>query len=86
MDIYMYDFHITLPFPSSPVRHHRFALPKQETGMAMAKQCPPLAVPHSKCQPLAFPALLQCVWLSFSFNCKVPTFCKLNAAGIEIKE
>lgn len=43
MDIYMYDFHITLPFPSSPVRHHRFALPKQETGMAMAKQCPPLA-------------------------------------------
>lgn len=38
MDIYIYDFHITLPFLNSPVRHHRFALPKQETGMPMAKQ------------------------------------------------
>lgn len=54
--------------------------------MGMAKQCPPLAVPHSKRQPFAFPASLQCVRLSFGFNFKVPTFCKPNAAEIEIKE
>lgn len=46
MDIYIYDSHITLPFLNSLVKHQRFALPKQETGMAMVKQCPPLAVPH----------------------------------------
>lgn len=86
MDTDMYDFHITLPFPTSPVRHPRFALAKQETGMAVAKQCLPLAMPHSKCQPLAFPASLQCAQLSFGFNCKVPTFCKPNAARTEIKE
>lgn len=86
MDIHIYDFHVTLPFLNSPVSHDRFALPKQETGMAMAEQCPPLAVPHSKCQPFAFPASLQCMRLSFGFNCKVPTFCKPNAAGIEIEE
>lgn len=86
MDIDIYDFYITLPFLNSPVRLHRFAFPKQETAEPMAKQHPPLAVPHSKCHPFAFPASLQCVWLGFGFNCKVPPFCKPNAAGIEIEE
>lgn len=41
------DFHIILPFLNSLVKHHRFAFPKQEADMPTAKQCPPLAVPHS---------------------------------------
>lgn len=86
MAIDTYDFYITLPFLNSPVRLHRFAFPKEETAKPMAKQCPPLAVPHSKSQPFAFPASLPCVRFSFGFNCKVPTFCKPNAAGIEIEE